>query len=318
VKVIIRADASIEIGSGHVMRCLTVAKKFRKAGCQVTFWMEPLPGNIINFVAQEGFDNLKQADYADLYIIDHYSLDKEWEQAIRKYAQQIFVIDDLARSHECDVVLDQNIVPNYATRYDGLVPKHCIKLLGPQYLIVRDEFIKVRQQPRERRDIVKRLLVFMGGSDPTNETMKVLQALDYFIFEHVDIVVGNGNPSKVQIESICNKRGYHFHCQIDYIAILMQQADFAIGTGGATMWERCYVGLPSSATIVAENQRETTEYAEKLSVVNNLGWHEQVTEDTYKNLLSNLTVNEMGAKGLALTANKQPNAWMYKIMELMK
>lgn len=318
MKVIIRADASIEIGSGHVMRCLTVAKKFREAGCHVAFWMEPLPGNIINFVAQEGFDNLKQADYADLYIIDHYSLDKEWEQAIRKYAQQIFVIDDLARSHECDVVLDQNIVPNYATRYDGLVPEHCIKLLGPQYLIVRDEFIKVRQQPRKRGDIVKRLLVFMGGSDPTNETMKVLQALDYFIFEHVDIVVGHGNPSKVQIESICNKRGYHFHCQIDYIAILMQQADFAIGTGGVTMWERCYVGLPSSATIVAENQRETTEYAEKLSVVNNLGWHEQVTEDTYKNLLSNLTVNEMGAKGLALTANKQPNAWMYKIMELMK
>lgn len=318
MKVIIRADASIEIGSGHVMRCLTVAKRFREAGCQVTFWMEPLPGNIINFVAQEGFDNLKQADYADLYIIDHYSLDKEWEQAIRKYAQQIFVIDDLARSHECDVVLDQNIVPNYATRYDGLVPEHCIKLLGPQYLIVRDEFIKVRQQPRKRGDIVKRLLVFMGGSDPTNETIKVLQALDYFIFEHIDIVVGHGNPSKVQIESICNKRGYHFHCQIDYMAMLMQQADFAIGTGGSTMWERCYVGLPSSATIVAENQRETTEYAEKLSVVNNLGWHEQVTAETYKNLLCNLTFSDMGAKGLALTANKQPNTWVYKIMELMK
>jgi len=318
VKVIIRADASTEIGSGHVMRCLTIAKKFREAGCQVTFWMEPLPGNLIDVVAQEGFDNIRQVDYADIYIIDHYALDKEWEQTIREYAQKIIVIDDLARSHECDVLLDQNIVPNYATRYDGLVPEHCKKLLGPQYLIIRDEFISARQQPSNRGSIVNRLLVFMGGSDPTNETMKVLHALEQFIFEHVDIVVGDGNLLKEQIKAICNKYGYHFHCQIDYLASLMQQADFAIGTGGATMWERCYVGLPSSATVVADNQRETTVYAEELSVVINLGWHEQVTTNTYKDLLNSLIVNEMGDKGLALTANKQPNAWLHEIMELMK
>lgn len=318
MKVIIRADASIEIGSGHVMRCLTIAKKFREAGCLVTFWMEPLPGNLIDVVTQEGFNNVIQAGYADIYIIDHYALDKEWEQTIREYSQKIIVIDDLARSHVCDVLIDQNIVPNYATRYDGLVPEHCKKLLGPQYLILRDEFIRARQQPRKRGGIVNRLLVFMGGSDPTNETMKVLQALEHFRFEHVDIVVGNGNLLKEQIKAICNQYGYYFHCQIDYLATLMQRADFAIGTGGGTMWERCYVGLPSSATVVADNQRETTEYAEELSVVYNLGWHEQVTTNTYKDLLSNLIVNEMGAKGLALTANRQPNAWLHEIMELMK
>ena len=181
---------------------------------------------------------------------------------------------------------------------------------------MRDEFIETRQQMIKRNDTIKRLLVFMGGTDPTNETMKILHALNEFTFEHIDVVVGNGNPVKEKVRELCLVKGYHYHCQINYMASLMQQADFAIGAGGATMWERCYVGLPSSATIVADNQIITTEYAAFLGVVKNLGWHEQVTVETYKNLLTNITIEGMSEKGLQLTANKQPNAWLHEILEL--
>lgn len=316
MNVIIRTDASVQIGSGHVMRCLTVAKKLCSEGCHVKFWMEPLEGDLIDFVVSEGFENITEARYADLYIVDHYGLNIEWERMIRIYAKKLVVIDDLARNHDCDLLLDQNVVPNYETRYDGLVPAHCVKLLGPKYLIMRDEFIEARQQLKKRNGGIKSLLVFMGGTDPTNETMKVLKALEYFTFEHVDVVVGNSNPVKEKVREICLAKGYHYHCQIDYMASLMQQADFTIGAGGATMWERCYVGLPSSATIVADNQIVTTEYAASLGVVKNLGWHEKVTVETYKNLLTNLTIEGMSEKGLQLTANKQPNAWLHEILEL--
>lgn len=316
--VIIRTDASVSIGSGHVMRCLTVANKLQQAGCHVRFWMEPLAGHLIEFVAAQGFVNIAGPEQADLYIVDHYGLGVEWEQSIRPYTKKLAVIDDLARAHDCDLLLDQNVVPHYETRYDGKVPTHCVKLLSPKYLMMRDEFIEARQHLQPRNKTVKRLLVFMGGTDPTNETMKILQALERFNFEHVDVVVGNGNPYKYEIEAICHEHGYIFHCQIDYIAKLMLQADFAIGAGGATMWERCYVGLPSSATIVADNQRETTEFAASLDVVINVGWHEQVTVETYKQLLANLDVGEMSGKGLALTQNDRPNAWLHELLELIK
>lgn len=316
MNVIIRTDASVKIGSGHVMRCLTVAKQLHAEGCHVRFWLEELNGNLIDFVAKEGFENMAEAQYADLYIVDHYEISIEWERMIRTYTKKLVVIDDLAREHDCNLLLDQNVVPNYETRYDGLVPEHCVKLLGPNYLIMRDEFIEARQQLTSRSTAVKCLLVFMGGTDPTNETMKILKALEEFAFGQVDIVVGNGNPEKEKVREICLEKGYHYHCQINYMASLMQQADFAIGTGGATMWERCYVGLPSSATIVADNQIVTTEYAASLGVVKNLGWHEQVTVETYKNLLTNLTIEGMSEKGLQLTANKQPNAWLHEILEL--
>lgn len=318
-KVIIRADASVEIGSGHIMRCLTIAGKLRNNGCEVKFWMEPLQGNLIDYVAAEGFHNIVEAEQATLYIIDHYKIDERWERQIRAFTSNIMVIDDLAdRAHDCDLLLDQNVVPNFERRYDQLVPANCVNLLGPQYLMMREEFITARANLRKRNDHVERLLVFMGGSDPTNETMKVLEALQLFKFMHIDVVVGSSNVYKEQIEEICAQRGYYFHCQINYMANLMQEADFAIGAGGATTWERCYVGLPSSATIVANNQRVTTEFAHELGVAINLGWHEQVTVETYKQLLNNLHIQHIGRKGLELTTAKQPNAWLNEILELMK
>lgn len=318
MKIIIRADASIQLGSGHVLRCLTIAKKLRDMGCDVKFWMEPLKGNLIDFVSKEGFPNTTSPQRADLYIIDHYHIGDKWEKAIRRYTRKIIVIDDLARNHDCDLLLDQNVVPDFESRYDSKLPEHCIKLLGPKYLMMRDEFIEERQRLRQRNNQVERLLVFMGGSDPTNETGKVLEALEGYDLLHIDIIVGSGNPYKNKIKEICGRKGYNYYCQIDYMGQLMQKADFAIGAGGSTMWERCYVGLPSSATIVADNQSSMTNYAADLGVVKNLGWHKQVTVDTYKNLLINLSIEGMSEKGLQLTANDKSNAWLQEILELIK
>lgn len=327
MKVLIRVDASTEIGTGHVMRCLTIAEALRDQKSKVTFMMETLQGNLIEFVQAKGFQVVQEFQPADLCIIDHYGIDEVWEQSIRPFVKRIVVIDDLAnRRHDCDLLLDQNIVPNYDTRYNQLVPESCGKLLGAQYLILRKEFIKERQRVYLRDGSVNRLLVFMGGSDPTNETMKVLDALkgNYIKLDHVDVVIGLSNANRTVIENICSKEDYHFHCQIDYMASLMAQADFSIGAGGSATWERCYVGVPSSSTIVAENQIIATETAASLGVVLNLGRHEKVTPDTYGKLLSSLAnrkidLQRMSEKGLKLTESSDGlNPWLEKLMELMQ
>lgn len=301
------------------MRCITVAKNLQKFGCSVKFFMQALHGHLIDYVRDEGFENITQPEKADLYIIDHYGIDEVWEEQIRPLTPKIAIIDDLAnRKHICDLILDQNVVPNFELRYENLVPEGCVKLLGPSYLIMRDEFIKARKNLQKRNEKIKRLLVFMGGSDPTKETIKVLEALDDFSFDHIDIVVGNGNILKEEIELICQKKGYDFHCQINYLATLMQMADFSIGAGGSTTWERCYVGLPSSCTIVADNQIVSTNFAADSGAIINLGWHENVTVDTYKQLLMNLEIEGLSEKGLQLTENDKPNAWIYKMLELIR
>ncbi|HIW34771.1 MAG TPA: UDP-2,4-diacetamido-2,4,6-trideoxy-beta-L-altropyranose hydrolase [Candidatus Paenibacillus intestinavium] len=323
--ILIRTDASHEIGSGHVMRCLTIADQLQKLGHHVTFWMERLPGHMIDFVERQGYVVTGQEQTVELLIVDHYQLDITWEQRMRKFTRKIVVIDDLAnRQHDCDLLLDQNVVANYEHRYDRLVPIHCKKLLGPKYLIMRDEFIEQRAKQPKRTGEVNRLLVFMGGSDPTNETMKVLRALKETttIFQHVDVVVGNSNVYRQEIEEICRQQHYSYHCQIDYMARLMSEADFSIGAGGSTTWERCYVGLPAASTIVAPNQLASMEMAEQLSAIINLGWHEGVTSQTYVQLLDSLPsqgerIRHISEQGLQITASQdQPNPWLQEMVEI--
>lgn len=322
--IIIRADASVTIGSGHVMRCLTIATMLREKGHNVFFWMEQLPGDMREFVCSKGFNVISTFQVADICIVDHYGLDLQWEKKMRDFVKKIVVIDDLAnRKHDCDVLLDQNIVPHYEKRYEHLVPRNCVKLLGPNYLIMREEFIRERKSLRTRTGEVNRLLVFMGGSDPTNETLKILHALEEVDApSHVDIVVGSSNPYKAEIETISLKNGYHFHFQIDYMATLMARADFSIGAGGSSTWERCFVGLPSSSTIIAENQLTSTEMAEKLGAVWNLGWHKQVTVHTYIKLLQSLKKQKdslIHMSQVSLTLTEQPNetnSWLDQILEV--
>ena len=322
--VLIRTDASVAIGSGHVMRCLTIAEFLRERGCTVTFMMEPLLGNLIGFVEGKGFSVVQEFQPTDVCIIDHYKIDEVWECSIRADVKKIVVIDDLAnRRHDCDVLIDQNMVLDFEGRYDLLVPAHCVRLLGPKYLIMREEFIRERQSARVRDGNIERLLIFMGGSDPTNETIKILAAMSDVKFRRIDVVVGASNERKTDIEKLCAESGYAFHCQIDYMATLMGKADFSIGAGGSTTWERCYVGLPSSSTVVADNQLIATETAASLGAVYNLGWHEEVTVDTYRKLIHSLLDRrdewkKMSERGIQLTQSKQPNPWVDTIMELME
>lgn len=322
MNIIIRADASTEIGSGHIMRCLTIANHLKKRGHEVLFYMIEMPGNLIQYVQSLDYRTITSWQKADIIVIDHYQIEATEEKQLYTYAKKIVVIDDLAnRAHQCDLLLDQNIVENYEHRYDELVPLTCKKLLGPQYLIMRDEFIKARRQRPQRNGSVTKLLVFMGGTDPTQETMKVLTALKNFTFDKIHIVCGNGNEQKERIRAICERRGYTYHQQIDYMAALMNTVDFSIGAGGGTTWERCYVGLPSSSTIVADNQIEATYFIEKLGAVWNVGWHEQVTAATYETLLSTIQqhpekLQTISERGLQLTNNTIPNPWIDELLEM--
>ncbi|MFH1373077.1 MAG: UDP-2,4-diacetamido-2,4,6-trideoxy-beta-L-altropyranose hydrolase [bacterium] len=216
MNIVVRSDASHRIGTGHVMRCLTLAHLLREHGAQVTFICREFPGHLCDMIKRKGFtvkrlphdghpfdDPGQRKQYlswlsvprdvdvgqtrsllADLprapdwLIVDHYALDITWERVLRPLVNQIMVIDDLAdRLHDCDLLLDQNLYENLEHRYDGLVPDHCRLLLGPQNALLRPEFIAAREVIPEKNDRVDRILIFFGGVDTTNETAKALEAI---------------------------------------------------------------------------------------------------------------------------------------------
>lgn len=141
-------------------------------------------------------------------------------------------------------------------RYIGKVPSHCRLFIGPNYALLREEFRQLHQQVKPRSGPVKRILVFFGGIDTDNYTGRTIEVLSEIGASdlHVDVVIGSQHPCCEQIKAECTQHKFICHVQTDKMAELMASADFAIGAGGSSTWERCCLGLPALSICVAENQ----------------------------------------------------------------
>lgn len=359
MNIVIRTDSSLEIGTGHVMRCLTLAKQLRCNGADISFICRDFPGNSIYFIQQQGFKvftlttlnkqhnlqwtiNQWDKDAAetkeilntfnktvDLLIVDHYGLDSKWEYEFRKSIKNIMVIDDLAnRPHDCDLLLDQNYYLDMQNRYNGLVSDSCFKLLGPNNVLLRDEFLSIEVEKVNRNGSINNILIFFGGTDPTGETMKVLKAvkeLNRCDIEYT-VIVGVANPQRKEIQQICRQMpNVTFHCQVTNMAELMKKSDLAIGAGGSTTWERCYLGLPSIVVIVAENQKEVIHAVAEKEAVLSLGQSLDVTKEKINKGIIRLLNNREQVINIISNSSKIVNPKVIKelpvkkkILELLK
>lgn len=201
MKVVIRADASIWIGSGHVVRCATLASMLVRLGAEVFFVSRFMPGDLHDWLRNRGFPvySLEQSDgpgctepgkpphypwlgtslsdeltevsavldrigQVDWLIVDHYALDREWESYFRPRVLNIMAIDDLAdRVHDCNILLDQNLYQGAADRYVDLVPEQSTQLLGPGYALLQREYAALRPQAEIRSGYIGKVIVYFGG-----------------------------------------------------------------------------------------------------------------------------------------------------------
>ena len=222
-------------------------------------------------------------------IIDHYALDYIWQDLLRPRADKIMVIDDLAnRKHNCDLLLDQNFFTNKNERYESLVPVGCQCLLGPSYLLVSKHYERYNLVDKIRKGPISKVLVFFGSVDIAGQTELAVDAIKSLSKRHIlfDVIVGKRNPRAADIKKSCAAtENIRFHCQVENMADFIFGADFALGAGGATTWERVRLGLPAAVTVVADNQVEATNNAEKANAVINLGHFSGVSSQTYAEVL---------------------------------
>ena len=195
----------------------------------------------------------------DWIIIDHYGLDQEWEKYLRPFVQKIMVIDDLAnRKHDCDLLLDQNWFENGFDRYKKLIPKKSKLILGPKYALLRSDFrdMRVKSIIKDKESV--KIFVFFGGSDPKGLTALTIDAINELNKKELkaDIVIGKNNLEYEKIKrKVDLNKNIKLHNQVDYIASIMANSDFAIGSAGVNTWERICLGLPSIIISFAENHK---------------------------------------------------------------
>jgi UDP-2,4-diacetamido-2,4,6-trideoxy-beta-L-altropyranose hydrolase len=218
MKVVFRVDASLETGTGHVMRCLTLADALRTRGVTSCFVTRAHRGNLIPLLHQKGYDvaplpgadteqpkfpgtkepvacgltvpweedasqTLKaMQDFGTVnwVVVDHYGIDARWELAVRSGCGKLLVIDDLAnRPHCADLLLDQTLGRQHAD-YEGLVNPECQLRCGVEYALLRPEFDAWRAHSLKRRSLpnLQRILVSLGGADNDNISRDILLALE--------------------------------------------------------------------------------------------------------------------------------------------
>ncbi|UCZ57555.1 UDP-2,4-diacetamido-2,4,6-trideoxy-beta-L-altropyranose hydrolase [Desulfurispirillum indicum] len=291
----IRADASTGIGTGHVMRCLTLAEELRQRGASVHFLCRAHPGHMGEVISARGFAltllpppvmSFDADDYATWLgapagedarqtmealqgmevawlIVDHYAIDQHWEQLLRPHTAKILVIDDLAnRHHDCDLLLDQTY-GRCEEQYGPLVSEHAVLLLGSQYALLRAEFARWRTYSLKRRtgEEFRHLLVTMGGVDAANHTSLVLTALRGCELPHdlkITVILGHGSPHVDEVRRHAASLPWQteVRCGVGNMAELLAGSDLCIGAAGSTTWERCCLGVPSVVYGSAANQRE--------------------------------------------------------------
>jgi UDP-2,4-diacetamido-2,4,6-trideoxy-beta-L-altropyranose hydrolase len=265
-----RADASPQLGAGHVSRCLALAEALAEAGWQISFVVGPDTISTAPFLAKAGYTLrvLDEADAdiaalratagaaADLLIVDHYGLDAAFETACRTFARKILVLDDATgRRHDCDILVDA--AASGSESYAELVPGHARVLAGPAYALLRRSFILHRDTALTRRDgrPVREILVSCGATDPANATAAVLGALVDITHETmVTVVLASRAPHVNSVRERLQAKA-RLLLDVDDMAELMTNADLAIGAPGSTAYERAMLGLPSIFATLADNQR---------------------------------------------------------------
>jgi len=278
-RILFLADAGAEVGGGHVMRCLTLARALNERGADCAFVESRAAAPILRRFGWPAQTLLAMADaqdlpalvrfgrdFADLFeadmvVVDHYAMGVAEETQLRGLNRRIAVIDDLAdRRHACDVLID----PGFGRRrdhYANLVRETCLTMIGPSHALVRPEFAQARPRAlsrRARHDPVRRVLVSFGLTDVGGITGRVVTALLGRIGdERLDVALGPGAPSLEALASLADgDRRIHLHVDVQDMVALAAEADAALGAGGSSVWERACLGLPTATVVLADNQAE--------------------------------------------------------------
>jgi len=300
MNLVVRADANANIGTGHVMRCLSLAQAWKGRGGRVTFVCACDSDALCQRIENEGLQLVRlgrsypdSSDLevtsrilgeksADWLVLDGYNFDFEYQYRIKQTGHCLLVIDDTASlEHYCaDVILNQNI---NAERLNYSCERNTRFLLGTQHILLRSEFLAWRGLERRICNKARKVLVTLGGADPDNQTLKILRAIQHKNIREIEarIVLGECNPhfKTMQAPTFDSKKTFKFFRAVKNMPEIMHWADIAVSAAGSTSWELTYMGVPFLTTILAQNQARIAQGLDEAGAAINLGWLQDLHEE---------------------------------------
>ena len=322
---LIRADASPQIGIGHVMRCVALAEAWQAQGGDVVFALASAPEELERRLDAEGFARrrilgrpgqpeeatetaaLARSCSAGCVVLDGYHFGPGYRRAMRPTEARLLLVVDGAtpEADGADFVLDQNLGAKLPEGSRG--DSRTRFLLGPGYALLRREFWGWRGREHPIAPSARRLLVTLGGSDPENMTLRILRALRQLPESgelEATIVVGPANRHRVSLENELADApaSWRLLAAPEDMPGLIAWADLGVSAAGSTCWELAFMGLPFVTVVLAENQRSIAANLARAGISRDLGWHEHVSAErltsTFHELFEDAALRmDMGRRG---------------------
>ncbi len=257
------SSGSLSLGMGHIMRTLVIAEKLKN-----TLSIYYIRENGDEY--KTGEDELNKRGYkvytenedtsADLLLLDSYNVTENTLQRLREKYKKLVYIDDLHKLsfYNCDIIINKNLGAENLT-YN--TPDNCETLLGPLYALLRDEFQKTA--PAQISENIKNILITMGGTDPKNTSVKVLNIVKNTPFNfNVALSPGFSDKTKYALKKLSEENKNIILFDNPKMAELISKCDIAITAGGGTTHEIASLGVPQIMITVAENQFSPLSFGE--------------------------------------------------------
>lgn len=272
---LIRADATVRMGTGHVMRCLALAQAWRELNGDVLFVAAQITPGLQSRLNEEGFairlihaEAGTEQDAAALtvlaspgswVVVDGYQFTETYQVQLKQAGLSVLFVDDYGHCvrYVADLVLNQNLGASevwYSARAESTR-----LLLGPGYALLREEFLRWALAERMISEQAKNILITLGGSDPDNVSLSILKAIDQIRASELTLrlIVGGSNPHGQLLSDAAELSPHQVEIlqNVTDMAEQMMWADLAVCAGGSSNWEMSFLGLPRMVCVLAENQR---------------------------------------------------------------
>ena len=322
---LVRADASATMGAGHVMRCLALAQAWKREGGRVVFVSDCASPAVREQILTRGFPlqdgstgQGKENDPAFLQAafevpgsesplrpwvcLDGYHFEASHQLAFKDKGFGVLVVDDTGRQ-PClvpDILLNQNL---HAESLSYSCGPDTTLLLGPRYVLIREEFLEWRAVERPVPEKAGKVLVTVGGGDSPEVLEKIVAAIARVRLPDLEVAVIAGNSTE-RLEARFGsgrEKGHRFRFLACTSAMpqLMAWADVAVSAAGSTCWELCFMGLPSLVGILADNQEGIAQGLGGKGVALNLGWFHEVDEEAIAGSLVSILADEGGRREMS-------------------
>ena len=328
-----RTDSSYTIGTGHIHRCLNIARKFKKKKSKCFFFVNDYPGNI-NKIIQKEFalfnlsTNYSQYSYShksniydanltvklikklniDLLFIDNYLIQEKWEEKVSKFCKIVFISDYLDRKSHCNFYINYNVpYENISTSKN--LNQTCKKLIGTDYTIIK------KLPNLKKKSLKKKIVVFMGGVDTNNFTKKIISILSdrvFIDFEKV-IIIGIRNKNKQSIfKQVKNLKNFNIlNGDKKNLYDTFSNSTLIITGASTSMYEHLALGLNS--IVIAQNklQNKILNKLSELNLINFIKYKNKIS----KNYINSVLKKEKRTQDVKILKNLFDSKGVNRIVE---